>query len=142
MWFAATYGNPQTRGGGSNVPAWTNSGRIIYPRRSPGAKVPWQYRTGQPDLDHFNRDYKPQEAVGGVQLCELDPETGTHIELTKLEDRVWDFRGSPSPDGKYVAFCRALTGQAPELWLLNRASGHSQRLTQGIDDLGADHPRW
>ncbi len=37
MWFAATYGDPTTRGGGSNLPAWTPAGEILFPRRSPGA---------------------------------------------------------------------------------------------------------
>ena len=29
MWFAASYGNPGNRGGGSNVPAWTRDGCIL-----------------------------------------------------------------------------------------------------------------
>ena len=62
MWFAATYGPPDARGGGSNLPVWTADGKILYPRRIPGSKVPWEYRVGKPDLDHFNRDYKPQAA--------------------------------------------------------------------------------
>ena len=33
MWFAATYGDPKTRGGGSNLPAWTRDGAILFPRR-------------------------------------------------------------------------------------------------------------
>ncbi|MBI5092212.1 MAG: serine/threonine protein kinase [Candidatus Hydrogenedentes bacterium] len=53
MWFAATYGDLKTRGGGSNLPAWTHDGAIIFPRRLPGTKVPWEYRVGQPDTDHF-----------------------------------------------------------------------------------------
>ena len=44
MWFAATYGDPKTRGGGSNVPAWTRDGSILFPRRIPGSKVPWEYQ--------------------------------------------------------------------------------------------------
>ncbi len=142
MWFAATYGNQQSRGGGSNVPAWSMSGGIVYPRRSPGAKVPWQYRVGQPDLDHFNRDYLPDSASGGSQICELDPVSGAIIEWTKSEDGVWDFRGQPAPDGRHIAFCRARTGQAPELWVIDCQTRRAQKLTQGIDNLGADHPRW
>lgn len=142
MWFAATYGDQRSRGGGSNVPTWTVEGKIIYPQRTAGAKVPWQYRVGQPDLDHFNRDYLPQQAVGGSQICELDMQSGQVKELTNVEEGTWDFRGRASPDGKRLAFCRARTGKAPELCLLDHASGHVQTVTQGIEGLGADHPRW
>src|SRR5579863_2470118 len=50
MWFAAAYGNQQTRGGGSNLPAWTRDGAILFPRRTSAAKVAWQYRVGKPDV--------------------------------------------------------------------------------------------
>ena len=40
MWFAATYGGPTTRGGGSNVPAWTRDGSILFPRASPDPRCP------------------------------------------------------------------------------------------------------
>lgn len=39
MWFGATYGHPRNRGGGSNVPVWTRTNQILFPRRLPGAKV-------------------------------------------------------------------------------------------------------
>ena len=142
MWFAATYGDERSRGGGSNVPAWTSDGNIIFPRRSPGAKVPWQYRVGQPDLDHFNRDFKPDQAVGGTQLCELDAATQVVKQLTNAELGTWDFRGSPSPDGKLIAFCRARTGEASALWVVDRSTREAKLLTRGIDNLSADHPRW
>lgn len=142
MWFAATYGDEKSRGGGSNIPSWTKDNKILFPRRSPNAKVPWAYRTGQPDLDHFNRDYQPELASGGVQLCELDPNSGVTSELTGLQNGVWDFRGTTSPDGKRIAFCRAETGQAPRLCVLDRTNRQVQIVTQGIDNLGADHPRW
>lgn len=44
LWFAATYGNLQTRGGGSNQPAWTRSGEILFPRRLPGSRVAWEFQ--------------------------------------------------------------------------------------------------
>jgi TolB protein len=142
MWFAATYGDPKTRGGGSNVPAWTRDGSILFPRRLPGAKVPWVYRPDRPDLDHFNRDYHPELARGGTEICRLDPRDGRITVLTKNDPPVWDFRASESPDGRYVAFCRAKTGGAPAIWVMN-ADGRAPRLiTRGINDLGADHPRW
>jgi len=47
-----------------------------------------------------------------------------------------------SPDGRLIAFCRAETGGAPGLWVM-RADGSGQRLlTRGLEDRGADHPRW
>ena len=50
----------ETRGGGSNLPAWTHDGKILFPRRKPDSKVAWEYQPQRPDLDHFNRDYKPE----------------------------------------------------------------------------------
>jgi TolB protein len=142
MWFAATYGSPKTRGGGSNVPSWTTDGQILFPRRTINAKVPWEYRVNQPDLDHFNRDFKPDSARGGTQICRLNPLDDSIVELTSEGDRVWDFRASQSPDGKQIAFCRAATGEAPAIWLMESNGRNPRRITQGIDNLGADHPRW
>ena len=76
MWFAATYGDPKTRGGGSNVPAWTRDGSILFPRRLPDSKVPWEFQPQRPDVDHFNRDFKPELARGGTEICRLDPRDG------------------------------------------------------------------
>lgn len=142
MWFAATYGHPGNRGGGSNVPAWTHDGSILFPRRLPGSKVPWEYQPGRPDVDHFNRDFKPELARGGTQICRLDPRDGRMTVLTQSEPPVWDFRASESPDGKSVAFCRAKTGESPSLWVMDSDGKNPRFLTGGIDDRGADHPRW
>ena len=76
MWFAATYGDPKTRGGGSNVPAWTRDGSILYPRRLPHSKVPWEHQPQRPDLDHFNRDYKPDLVRGGTESVGSTRRTG------------------------------------------------------------------
>jgi TolB protein len=142
MWFAATYGDPKTRGGGSNVPAWTRDGCILFPRRLPGSQVAWEYQTHRPDVDHFNRDFKPNLARGGTEICRLDPRDGGVAVLTRSEPPLWDFRASESPDGDYVAFCRAKSGEPPAIWVM-QANGKDLRLiTRGIDDLGADHPRW
>ena len=142
MWFAATYGNPKSRGGGSNVPCWTIDGQILFPRRTAEAKVPWEYRVGKPDLDHFNRDYKPESARGGTQICRLDPRDGKITELTQFRDQVWDFRASPSSDGTQIVFCRAATGEAPAIWIMDQNGNEARMITRGIDELGADHPRW
>jgi len=142
MWFAATYGPPQNHGGGSNVPARALDGAILFPRRLPGAQVPWQYRRGQPDLDHFNRDYRPDQARGGTEICRLDPRDGRVSVLTASQPPVWDFRATPSPDGKQIAFCRAATGEVPALWVMDADGGHERRLTRGLGNQGADHPRW
>ena len=83
MWFAATYGDPKTRGGGSNVPAWTRDGSILFPRRLPDSRVPWEYQPQRPDVDHFNRDFKPELARGGTEICRLDPRDGRVTVLTQ-----------------------------------------------------------
>jgi TolB protein len=142
MWFAATYGDPTTRGGGSNVPAWTRDGAILFPRRLPGSKVPWEYQARRPDVDHFNRDYKPGAARGGVEICRLDPSDGRVTSLSKSIPPAWDFRASESPDGRLIAFCRAQTGGPPALWVMGSDGGRPRPLTRGIEDLGVDHPRW
>jgi TolB protein len=142
MWFGATYGDPKTRGGGSNVPAWTRDGSILFPRRLPDSKVPWEYQPQRPDVDHFNRDYKPELARGGAEICRIDPRDGRISVLTSSRPPAWDFRASDSPDGKSVAFCRAPTGGPPEIWTMDADGANPRFLTRGIDDLGADHPRW
>ena len=142
MWFAATYGDLKTRGGGSNVPSWTRDGNILFPQRTQGAKVAWEYRVGQPDLDHFNRDFKPELARGGTQICRLDPVTGSIKSLTARDIPCWDFRASQSLDGRHIVFCRAETGEAPAIWMMNDDGSNMRMVTRGLDDLGADHPRW
>ena len=143
MWFGATYGNPQNRGGGSNVPAWTHDGRILFPRRLPGSKVPWEFQPQRPDTDHFNRDYKPELARGGTEICRLDPRRRTVERVTHSQPGQWDFRAVESPDGKRIAFCRAATGEPPGLWVVDSAPGARPRLlSRGYEERGADHPRW
>jgi TolB protein len=142
MWFAATYGDPKTRGGGSNVPAWTRDGSILFPRRLPGSKVPWEFQRQRADRDHFNRDYKPEVARGGTEICKLNVRDGRITALTQSDPPVWDFRASESPDGKFVAFCRAKTGEAPAIWVMDSDGKNARKIARGIDDRGADHPRW
>jgi TolB protein len=142
MWFAATYGNATTRGGGSNIPVWTSRGTILFPKRSPNAQVAWVYRQGEPDLDHFNRRYQPEQARGSVHIVEFDPNTGTFVDLTEPTEGIWDFRATPSPDGKSVLFCRAKVGEAPAIWIMDADGSHQKMLTRGLSNLGADHPRW
>jgi TolB protein len=142
QWFGATYGPPENRGGGSNMPAWTPDGSILFSRKLPGSKVPWEFQPGRPDTDHFNRDYKPELARGGTEICRLDPRDGSVTRLTAGEPPRWDFRATESSRGGQVLFCRAAVGEAPAIWIMD-ADGRRQRpLTRGLDDLGADHPRW
>ena len=142
LWFGASYGSPATRGGGSNMPVWTGDGAILVSRRLPGSKVAWEYQPQRPDTDHFNRDYKPDLARGGTEICRIDPRDGAAERLTCCDPPVWDFRQSESPDGRQLVFCRAETGAAPAIWVAD-ADGQNQRmLTRGVDERGADHPRW
>ncbi len=142
LWFAATYGGEKNRGGGSNVPAWTPAGQILFPRRTPGAQVPWKYRADQPDVDHFNRDFRPDDARGGTQIVRLNSASGETIEITPRQQDVWDFRASAAPDGRQIVFCRAATGEGPAIWIADADGGNARLVTRGVDDLGADHPRW
>ncbi|MBX3731250.1 MAG: PD40 domain-containing protein [Verrucomicrobiae bacterium] len=142
MWFAATYGNPQERGGGSNLVGWTRDGQILFPRRLPGSRVAWEYQAGRPDTDHFNRDYKPELACGGVEICRLDPTNGRGTRLTQGGSLAWDFRAVESPDGSMIAFCRAGTGGLPALWVMDSNGGNERLLTRGLEGGGAEHPRW
>ncbi|MFO0900355.1 MAG: hypothetical protein U0836_23215 [Pirellulales bacterium] len=142
MWFAASYGNLQHRGGGSNVPTWTRDGAILFPRKLPGAQVAWVYQSQRPDVDHFNRDFLPDQARGGTEIVRLDPEGGAIQRLTSSDPPVWDFRATQSPDGKSIAFCRAATGELPALWIMDSGGQNARELTKGLEGLGADHPRW
>jgi Tol biopolymer transport system component len=142
MWFAATYGDSKTRGGGSNVPVWTRDGSILFPRRLPDSKVAWEFQSRRPDVDHFNRDYNPELARGGTQICRLDPQDGRVTMLTESDPPVWDFRVTESPDGKQIVFCRAVTGGAPAICVADADGKNAHLVTRGQDDRGADHPRW
>ena len=142
QWFGATYGNPENRGGGSNMPMWTRTGSILFSRKLPGSKVPWEFQAQRPDTDHFNRDYKPELARGGAGICLLDPRNGAATHLTGEGTGVWDFRASESPDGGQIVFCRATTGTPPSIWVMNSDGSSARRLTGGLDEKGADHPRW
>jgi TolB protein len=142
MWFAATYGDPKNRGGGSNIVAWTRDGAILFPRRIPGSKVAWEFQPQRPDTDHFNRDFKPELARGGTEIWRLDPRDGSLTRLTPAEPPVWDFRVSESPDGRQIVFCRATIGESPAIWIMDADGGNARELTKGFNDRGADHPRW
>ena len=113
QWFGATYGNPEHRAGGSNMPMWTKDGAILFSRLLPGARVPWEYQANRPDTDHFNRDWKPELARGGTEICRLNPKDGSVARLTRSEPPVWDFRASESPSGRQIAFCRCAVGGLP-----------------------------
>lgn len=142
MWFGATYGNRETRGGGSNLPVWTRDGKILFPRRLPNSKVAWEYQPNRPDVDHFNREYRPDKARGGTAVCRLDPQDDTCEVLTVNRPGVWDFRAIESPDGTWIAFCRAATGEPPALWVMRSNGSEPRQLTRGWQDRGADHPKW
>jgi len=142
LWFGATYGYPGNRSGGSNVPVWTRDGEVLCSHRLPDSKVPWEFQTKRPDVDHFNRDYKPELARGGTEICRIDPRDGAITKITQSDPPTWDFRQSESSNGKRIVFCRANTGESPAIWVAD-ADGRSPRmLTKGLNDRGADHPRW
>jgi len=142
LWFGATYGPQNNRGGGSNTPVWTHDGAILCSYRLPGSKLAWEYQEQRPDEDHFNRDYKPEQARGGTEIRRIDPRTGSLDRITSPGPHVWDFWQSESPDGKQIVFCRVQTGESPAIWVMDSNGKNQQLLTKGLDDKGADHPRW
>ena len=142
QWFAATYGMPGNRGGGSNMAAWMPDGRILFSQRLPGSRVPWEYQAGRPDTDHFNREFRPAQAKGGTRIVALDPKSGRTESLTQSDPPVWDFRASPSPDGRHIVFCRAETGGLPAIHVMRSDGSGVRLLTRGIEEKGVDHPRW
>jgi len=132
LWFAASYGPRERHGGGFNMPVWMPD----------GARVPWGYQPQWPDVDHFNRDFVPEQARGGEQIRSFDIDSGTSEALTEAAEGIWDFRQSASPDGKQLLFCRAPTGAAPTICVAGAEGEQARPLTQGWRELGADHPRW
>jgi TolB protein len=124
------------------MPAWTQDGQILFSRRLPGARPAWEYQPNRPDTDHFNRDWKPELARGGTEICRLDPKDGRAVALTHSDPAVWDFRASESPDGKRIVFCRCGLGETPALWIMNARGSGERMLTRGLDASGADQPRW
>lgn len=142
QWFAASYGNAKHFGGGSNVPQWRPDGLIVCNLRLPGSRVAWQYQTGRPDTNHFNKEYRPEDARGGTEICLLNPKDGSVTRLTHSSPPRWDFRPTCSPDGKRILFCRAKTGEMPAIWAMNADGAHQKLLTRGFKGRGADFPRW
>ena len=143
QWFATSYGDPETRGGGSNIAQWTPDGsKVTYTRAEPGSRTAWPYQAQRPDTDHFNRDYFPEDAPGGTAICLLNPFTGEETEFIPYEPRVWNFRSAWSPDGSVFAFCRAEVGSPSGIWLVDADGGNARMLTDGFEHLGADHPVW
>jgi TolB protein len=93
-------------------------------------------------VDHFNREFLPEQARGGTEICRLDPQSREFARLTKNSPPVWDFRQTQSPDGRRIAFCRVGVGELPALWMMDSDGQNARELTKGLDGMGADHPRW
>ena len=142
-WFATSYGARDNPGGGSNMPRWAPDGSgILYARRLPGSKSPWEYQGQRTDTTHFNRDFKPEAAQGGTQIVMLDPRSGSETGLSGGQAGQWDFRGEWSPDSRQILFCRAGVGENPAIWVMERDGGGARMLTRGIGNQGADFPQW
>ena len=77
-----------------------------------------------------------------MKIRRLNPRDGGVTRLTQNKPLVWDFRASESPDGSFVVFCRAETGGVPAIWVMDADGRNQRRLTRGLEDQGADHPRW
>lgn len=142
QWFAAAWGDPAHHGSGSNVASWTPQGKILFTRKTKGARPAYQWSTGRPDTDHFNRDFKPGEARGGTELCLLDPGDGAVTRLTHTKPAMWDWYAQASRDGKHIAFCRAAAGRYPAIWTMDARGRGLRKLTEGIEGKGAFVSRW
>ncbi len=140
-WFGASYGPRTNPGSGSNQPQWTRHG-IVFAERSAGARTPWEYQAGRPDTDHFNRDYRPEQARGGTRISRIDIATGERHPITAWEEGRWDFRPSPARDGDTLLFCRARAGENPAIWRVTHDGTSAAFLNRGYREQGADHPRW
>ena len=143
LWFASSHGVPGKKGSGSIIPEWTPDGSaILVNRKMPGSKPPWEFQAQRPDTDHFNRDYHPERARGGTQLCLLDPKTGKFRELTEPKEGEWNWGGRFIKSGEQLLFHRAQVGETAAIWIMN-ADGSKQRLlTRGKDGDGAIFSRW
>ena len=141
-WFGASWGTAQNPGGGSNMPKWTPGGSIVFSRKLPGSKTPWEIQPQRPDTNHFNRDYRPEAARGGAELCLIHPPDRTVTRLTRPSPPQWEMYPDCSPDGKQILFCRAGVGEAPAIWIMDSGGGNQRMLTRGVHDQGAIHPRW
>jgi len=142
-WFAAAYGSPETKGGGSNRPTWSPDGRVVtYTRCLPGSRTAWEYQADRPNIDHFNQDYKPELARGGTEICLIDPRRGMEKAITRDDPPLWNWRTVWSPDSKRIVFARAAVGCPAELWIMDADGANQRFLTRGINGIGADHPCW
>jgi len=143
QWFGTSYGDPETRGGGSELPQWSPDGSVVtYTRALPNSKTAWEFQPQRPDTDHFNRDYKPDEARGGTEICLLNPFSGEVKQLSHNDPPLWDFRARFSPDGRQLLFSRAAVGRPCEIWVMDRDGENQRFLTRGYQGMGADHARW
>ena len=142
-WFAAAVGTPDRHSSGSNMPVWSPDGRsVTCTLLLPNSRTAWPWATDRPDTDHFNRDYHPDLAQGGTQICLIDIETGDITPLTSDDPPTWNFRLRWSPDGSQLAFMRAEVRGLPELWVMDADGGNRRLITRGLNGTGADHARW
>ena len=142
-WFAAAVGTPERHSSGSNMPIWSPDGRwVTCTLLLPGSRTAWPWAADRPDTDHFNRDYHPELAGGGTQICLIDARTGEITPITHDAPPTWNFRLAWSPDGSRLAFMRADVGCLPELWVMDADGSNRRSLTRGLNGTGADHPRW
>lgn len=143
VWWGTSHGAPNCPGGGSNMPVFTPDGKgIVYSRRLPKTTVPWAWQKDKLDTDHFNRIFSPDDARGGTHIHILDVNSKKSELITEGKEQQWEMRGSVSPDGKQVVFCRSTTGTNPAVWVIDRDGSNAHLVTEGFDGTGADFPTW
>jgi hypothetical protein len=97
---------------------------------------------GQPDRDHFNRDYRPGEARGGTEICLISPSTGDVTPTKQHDPPVWNWRTEWSEDSRHLLFSRAAVGFPSEVWVVDLGGAEEHFLTRGYESRGADFARF
>ncbi|MFO0891706.1 MAG: hypothetical protein U0790_21495 [Isosphaeraceae bacterium] len=101
--------------------------------------MPWAYRVGQPDQDHFNREFPAEGGTRGRRSPGSTRPPGAIVDINPREG-VWDFR-SPGP----TASRSRSAGRPPasvDAWVADADGKNAAPVTKGFRDRGADHPRW
>ena len=78
--------------------------------------------------------YHEDPAHDWSDLCISRPD-GSDARLLTSGQELWF-------GAAVLLFCRAPTGDSPSIWVADADGGNPRALTKGVDDQGADHPRW
>lgn len=141
QYFGTSFGLEGHRMGGSSCPIWTPDSKIICNLMMPGSHPDCHFDETQ--RNHEELIYDPSMGKGGCCLVLLDPVTGEKKHLTEMREGCWDFRPhSLSADGKELLYTHSEFGKSGEIRLLNLETGDIKVITNGTNELGADHAKF